>query len=98
MRILPLQYPLSLIVSDNYNPETVISKLAPVPVLIMHSDADQIVPTIQSQRLYQLAGTPKFYQKTRGGHIATFKHAQYRQEVADFMACFASNDRRTTGQ
>lgn len=88
----PLQYPLSLIVNNDYNPEAVIQNMTPVPVLIMHSDEDQVVPTSQSQRLYQLAGKPKFYQTTRGGHIATFKYAEYRQEVLDFMSRFANSD------
>jgi fermentation-respiration switch protein FrsA (DUF1100 family) len=81
----PFQYPLSLIVSNDYNPEAVIQNLAPVPLLIMHSDEDQVVPNSHSQRLFRLAGDPKFYRRTRGSHIATFKYEEYRRGVLDFM-------------
>ncbi|MFV1951525.1 MAG: alpha/beta hydrolase [Nitrospinota bacterium] len=84
----PFQYPLSMLFACKFNPEDYIQNISPVPVLIMHSNEDKIIPSSHGQRLYRLAGTPKFFKQTRNGHIATFKYNEYRQEVLEFMARF----------
>jgi len=84
----PLQYPLSLLMPDDFDPQDVIQNISPVPVLIMHSKDDEIVPSTHGQILYELAGKPKFFVQTRNGHIATFKYSEYREAALKFMAAF----------
>ena len=84
----PFQYPISLLVSDNYNPENVIQNISPVPVLIMHSDEDMIIPSSHGTTLFELAREPKFFIQTKNRHIYTFKYKEYRQIVLEFMARF----------
>ena len=86
----PFQYPISFLVSNNSDPEDVIQNISPVPVLIMHSREDQIVPYTHGQTLYELAGEPKYFLQTRNGHISTFKYSEYRREMLEFMARFRS--------
>lgn len=84
----PFQYPISLLVSNNYNPEDVIRSISPVPVLIMHSNEDMVVPSSHGKALFELAGEPKFFIQTKSRHISTFKYKEYRQIVLEFMARF----------
>lgn len=87
----PFQYPLSMLLTDKYDPEDFIDNISPVPVLIMHSNEDQVVLPSHGQKLFKLAGKPKIYKQTRNGHISTFRYKEYRQTVLEFMAHFASN-------
>jgi alpha-beta hydrolase superfamily lysophospholipase len=82
----PFNYPISLLFTDKFNPEKYIQNISPVPVLIMHSDEDKVVPSSHSKRLFNLARSPKYYKKTRNGHVTTFNHKDYRQVLLDFMA------------
>ncbi len=87
-----LQYPLSMLLTDNYNPEDFIQNISPVPIFIMHSNQDRVVPSSHGQRLFRLAGPPKFYKQTRNEHIGTFKYDEYRQELLEFIAHFGLNE------
>jgi hypothetical protein len=84
----PLQYPISLLITEKYDPEDYVQNIAPVPVLIMHSNEDEVVGPSHSQRLYELAVEPKFYAQTQGRHIDTFKYYEHRKTVLNFMARF----------
>ncbi|MDL1963971.1 MAG: alpha/beta hydrolase [Deltaproteobacteria bacterium] len=85
----PFQYPLSMLLTDKYNPEDFIQHISPVPVLIMHSDEDKVIPSSHGKRLFKLAGTPKCYIQTGDGHINTFRYNAYRNEVLKFMSRFS---------
>jgi fermentation-respiration switch protein FrsA (DUF1100 family) len=80
------QYPLSLLFSNKYDPEDFIDKISPVPVLIMHSKGDTVVPFVHGKRLFEVASQPKFFIETKGGHIETFLYDQYRKDALEFMA------------
>lgn len=63
-----LLWPFSpLIVSGGLSPEPVIEKIAPVPLLLIHGDQDNIVPASHSHRLYEKAGSPKWLWTLQGG-------------------------------
>ncbi|MDQ8037818.1 MAG: alpha/beta hydrolase [Pedobacter sp.] len=49
-----------LIVSGGLSPDQTIQNIAPVPLLLIAGDKDQIVPASHSQRLYEKAGSPKW--------------------------------------
>jgi len=65
-----LQYPLSaLLISDRWAPQRLLSRRKPVPLLVMHAEADPVVPYVQGRRLYELAPGPKEFWKIDGkGH------------------------------
>lgn len=69
----PLQWPLSFLVSDRYRPRDDIAKIAPIPVLIIHSTADPIVPYHHAQTLYAAAREPKtLWTIPDAGHTSAF--------------------------
>lgn len=87
----PLQYPLSWLMPDCYSPIRTIDSISPVPLLIIASDEDKVVPLQQSLKLYQAARPPKRFLRAHGRHIATFNEKKNRQVVLDF---FSSASRR----
>jgi fermentation-respiration switch protein FrsA (DUF1100 family) len=84
----PFQWPLSLLMSDRFSPEPVIGRLSPVPVLIIHGDADRVVPFHHGERLYAAAGPPKWFWRVEGGgHIEAFGRFGdvYRDRLVAFL-------------
>jgi fermentation-respiration switch protein FrsA (DUF1100 family) len=84
----PLQWPLSLLVSDRDRPRDDIAKIAPVPVLIIHGTADPVVPYHHAQALYAAAREPKtLWTIPDGGHTSALGRygAIYRPRLVAFL-------------
>ena len=80
----PLQAPLGLTIDDRYRPIDVIGELAPLPLLIVHGEADRVVPPDHAVALYEAARPPKTLWLVPGaGHIAAFTTAANRAELVD---------------
>jgi fermentation-respiration switch protein FrsA (DUF1100 family) len=63
----PLAY---VLVSDGYSPEEAIARVAPTRVLVIHGDADPVIPLSFGKKIYELAHDPKrFVLVPNGGHI-----------------------------
>ncbi len=75
------QWPLSKTIDNSYSPVEAIDRMAPVPVYIMHSEADEIIPFYHAQRLYEAAGDPKQLIILDGGHNVTFGIDSNRQAL-----------------
>ncbi len=60
---------------------------ASCPVLIVHSRDDEIIPFEQGQKLFQLAGEPKYFLELRGGHNDGFlvSGRRYLDGFDDFL-------------
>lgn len=56
-----------LIVSGGLSPEPVVANIAPAPLLLIHGDHDEVVPSSHSDRLFAAAGTPKWLWTLEGG-------------------------------
>lgn len=89
----PLQWPLSFTVPDRYSPLHSIGELSPIPVLIMHSDQDIVVPPSHSDVLYAAAREPKTYWRiNEGGHISGLAYAETRRMLVEWLdAAFAAS-------
>ncbi len=82
----PLQYPLSLLISDKYSPAKAVADVSPIPLLIIHGDRDPIVPVANSKRLFALAREPKqLWIVPDGGHIEAFRHQSYRNRFVVWL-------------
>lgn len=80
----PLTFAL---VSDAANARKQIGKLAPAPVLILHGDADHVVPHSEGAALYERAGEPREMVTIEGGrHTEAFMRfgKVYRPRLVDF--------------
>lgn len=69
-----LLWPFSpLIVSGELSPASVVGRIAPVPLLLIHGDRDEVVPVSHSERLFAKAQSPKlFWRLPRGRHTEAF--------------------------
>jgi uncharacterized protein len=82
----PLQWPLSLTINDDYSPLPVVSRVSPIPWLIIHGDRDNIVPLAHGQALFATAGQPKeMWVVPDGGHIEAFRHKKYQTRLLDYL-------------
>lgn len=81
------QYPLSWTFTDRYSPEKNLAKLpADLPLLVLHSCADEVIPCSHSQRLYQQAQEPKTYwQAKEGRHIEMLSQLKWRRELIKWL-------------
>ena len=82
-----LRSPLSRLVTDRYSPRLWIGRVAPVPVLVIHGDADRVVPPAHGERLYAGAGEPKALWIVPGaGHIESFASPDVRARLLRFLS------------
>jgi len=81
----PFQLP-ALLMDDNYDPEQWIQKWPNnMPLLMMHSQEDQVVPYDKGRELFGLAREPKQWVENSGPHIATFRSQKMRDALLQFM-------------
>ena len=81
----PLQAPLSWTIPDEYEGLDRIANISPVPVMIIHSARDGIIPFHHGQALYEAAGEPKQFLQTDTPHAATFIIPAYKDSVLEFL-------------
>ena len=81
-----LQLPLSLTVDDQYSPIYAIPSVSPIPLLIIHSVHDPIVPLSHAEALYAAAQQPKsLWRIEQGGHIQALTHEEDRRRLAEYL-------------
>ena len=81
----PLQIPLSWTITDEYEATDQIGDISPVPVMVIHSVRDGIIPFHHGKRLYEAGEEPRRFLQTDTGHTATFVIPAYKEEVLGFM-------------
>ena len=85
----PLQWPLSFLISDRHKPEKLAAKRKPIPLLMLHSTRDPIVPYRHGKRLFDAAAGPKELWTIEGnGHTEALfaKGAEYRPKIRDWLS------------
>lgn len=82
----PLQWPLSLTINDDYSPLSAVSKVSPIPLLIIHGDKDNVVPLTHGQALFDAATQPKeLWMVEGGGHIEAFRNKKNQAKLLEYM-------------
>lgn len=81
-----LQGPIAWSMPDGYDLLDVIGRIAPVPLLIIHGRADEIVPYRHALALYAAAREPRHLLSYDGPHIGGFQDARIRSAVLEFFA------------
>ncbi|MDH5426395.1 MAG: alpha/beta hydrolase [Gammaproteobacteria bacterium] len=81
----PLQWPLSLMIDNDYRPLDYIAQVSPVPLLIMHSQADEIIPYYHASLLFEAAALPKAIFTMTGLHNQTFKIEKNRRSLLNYL-------------
>lgn len=82
----PFRYPLSLLVTGSHDPEVAVRDLAPLPLLVLHSPQDSVVPYAHGERVFAAANSPKCFLRTGGPHIAALRAPEFRDTLLVFLA------------
>jgi fermentation-respiration switch protein FrsA (DUF1100 family) len=64
-----------------------IARISPRPVFLIHGEEDVIIPPVNMELLYNMAGEPKQKWLGPGPHsnVLTTEYVEYRQRVVDFL-------------
>ncbi|MFC4259311.1 alpha/beta hydrolase [Marinobacter lacisalsi] len=81
----PFQIPLSWTVTDQYEGVDLIGRISPVPVMIIHSVRDGIIPIHHGLALYEAAEEPKRFLRTDMPHAGSFMLPEYQEALLRFM-------------
>ena len=93
----PLQWPLSLTIDDRYRPLERIGALAPLPVLIIQGEADQVVPPHHGRALFEAAGEPKqLWLLPDTGHNQAFASPDNRRRLRAWLEEILATAPRST--
>lgn len=79
------QWPLSFVMDNSYRPLDSVDKIAPVPLMLLHSKQDEIIPYQHAQALYTAAGEPKVLKQVRGGHNVIFNQKENRKILLEYL-------------
>jgi len=82
----PLQWVPSLSISDKFSPISVVAKVTPIPLLVIHGENDSIVPMHHAKQLYNAAKEPKHLWVVQGtDHVEAFSQMDNRERLVDFI-------------
>lgn len=81
----PFQIPLSWTITDEYEGLEHVGRISPVPVMVIHSVRDGIIPFHHGEALFEAAEEPKEFLPTDTPHAATFVIPAYKEAVLGFM-------------
>ncbi|MGZ3693479.1 MAG: alpha/beta hydrolase [Bdellovibrionota bacterium] len=77
----PFQWLSWLVLSDHYASRGEIANMAPTPLVVIHGDADQVVPYSCGEEIFAEAGEPKEFWKIVGGeHTDLFQHEGIKEK------------------
>lgn len=88
----PLLAPIvPLAVSDGLDPEDVLARIPPRPLLVIHGSADRTVPFRLGRELFELASEPKRFHEVEGGDHETARQAGGRKYETAILEFFGSS-------
>lgn len=81
----PFQWPLSFTIDNSYRPLDAIGLISPIPVLIIHSESDEMIGIYHADRLYAAAKQPKTFKLIDSDHNNVFISKENRQVLIDYL-------------
>jgi len=82
----PFQWLPAIVVDNDYSPLASVGAVSPLPLLLIHGEADTVVPPHHAQRLYEAARQPKELWLLPGtGHIQSVRDQALRQRLGDYL-------------
>lgn len=79
------QYPLSWTFRDDFKPIEAIPRISPIPILLVHGDADPVVGHHNSGELYTAARQPKNFWLISGANHAALDNPQQRERLLKYL-------------
>lgn len=82
------QWPMSLTIDNDFSPKKYISQVSPLPLVLMHSEADEIIEPYHLDVLYKAAAEPKARVLLQGDHNHVFNYVENRRVMLEQLARF----------
>lgn len=79
------QWPFSFTVDNSYRPLDAVAKISPIPIMIMHSKHDEVIPFYHAEELYAAAGEPKALQVINSDHSHVFNKQENRELLLNYL-------------
>ena len=79
------QWPLSYTVDNTYRPLDSIALISPIPVMIIHSEKDEMIPMYHADRLFAAANEPKSFALIDSNHSNVLTSKKNRQVLFDYL-------------
>lgn len=79
------QWPLSFTIDNSYSPLDAVAGVSPVPLLIMHSKYDELIPFYHAEALYFSARQPKKLQLVDSDHNHVFNKMENRELLLEYL-------------
>jgi uncharacterized protein len=80
------QWPLSLAMDNRFSPKKYIADISPLPIVLMHSDADEIIEFYHAAILLKAAREPKSFQTLHGDHNHVFNNTDNRLTLLESVS------------
>ncbi len=79
------QYPVEFLLSGDYDPIDAIDHLTPLPILLLHSRQDKVIPFSHGMQLFARAKYPKVFVEAQGPHIQAIRDSDTRNKILEFI-------------
>ncbi len=79
------QWPLSFAIDNSYRPLDVVAEIAPIPLVLVHSTQDKVLPYYHSEALLAAADEPKKLELVLGSHTNVFDLPENRKIILDYL-------------
>ncbi|MGK0248511.1 MAG: fermentation-respiration switch protein FrsA (DUF1100 family) [Oleispira sp.] len=80
-----IAWPFTWLLPTQWDPARYVAQISPKPLLMFHSQADDVLPYRLGRALYDQAKEPKEWLESKGGHIQTFNFEEYRTILLTFL-------------
>jgi len=68
------QWPLSLMINNDYRPLNYVQQLPNIPLLYLYSNDDRVIPPNHVKALFQNSNHPKYIESLEGNHNSLFEY------------------------
>ncbi len=80
------QWPLSLAMDNRFSPKKFVGDISPLPIVLLHSDNDEIIEPYHAAILLQAAREPRFFQALHGDHNQVLNDMNNRRILLKYLS------------
>ena len=83
------QWPLSFTINNDFSPLDSLKNITPVPLVVLHSKDDEIIPFYHAELIFMNANEPKYIEKIKGKHNNTFAYKENKEVLLKYLNIFS---------
>ena len=83
------QWPLSYTINNDFTPLESLERISPVPLVVLHSKDDDIIPYHHAGRIFEAAKEPKYIETIKGRHNNTFAYDENKEILLKYLNMFS---------